>query len=183
MTPGCDPRAALYWIIFFVFCAAGFVFLNAVILYFRDPGRFAPAPDFLTVMIAIAVLEIVLAAGMFYCFLMMIWLPREGSVGRDGEDNLLKFPPKIPHVPQKENQPGRLPPFMQTPYQNFLLLRMLTMLVIVVMGMFILFLPVVRFIARQAGGSIPCSLRWRWQDCPTMELGQEIVPPSTSKTR
>jgi hypothetical protein len=110
-------------------------------------------------MIVIAVLEIVLAAGMFYRSLKLIWLPREGSVGRDGEDDLVKFPPKIPHVPQKENQPGRLPPFMQTPYQNFLLLRMLTMLVIVVMGMFILFLLAVMFIARQAGGSIPRSLR------------------------
>ena len=119
MTTGCDPQAALYWILFFVFCAAGFVFLNAVILYFGDPGRFAPAPVFLTVIIVIAVPEIVLTAGTFFCFLKVIRLPREGSVGRDGEHDPVKFPPKIPHVPQKENQPGRLPPFMQNPYQNF----------------------------------------------------------------
>jgi len=162
MTPGCDPRAALYWIIFFVFCAAGFVFLNAVILYFRDPGRFAPAPDFLTVMIVFAGLATVLGAGTFYYLLMVIRLQREGGTKRDGEDDdLLSLPPKIPRMLQKEEPPGPLLAFTQSSPQNFEnLLRMLTMLVIVVMGMFVLVLLAVRSIARKAGGSIPRSLRW-----------------------
>jgi hypothetical protein len=146
---GREQQATLYRVLFFVFCAADFIFLNAFILYFEDPGRFAPAPDFITVMIVFAGMETVLAAGTFYCLLKVIRLQREGSVGRDSEDDLLSLPPKIPRSPQKEERPGLLPPFTQSSPQNFeKLLRILIMLVVVVGVIFVLFLLAVRFIAR-----------------------------------
>ena len=101
---GREKPVTLYRILFFVFCAANFVFLNAFILYFEDPGRFAPAPDFITVMIVFAGLETVLAAGTFYCLLMVIRLQREEGEERDGEDDLLSLPPKIPRAPRKKDR-------------------------------------------------------------------------------
>jgi len=146
---GREKQATLFRILFFVFCAANFIFLNAFILYFDDPGRFSPAPDFSTVMIVFAGLETVLAAGTFYCLLKVIRLQREVSEGRDGEDDLLSLPPKIPRAPQKEEHPGHLPPFTESPPHIFeRLLRILIMLVLVVGVMFVLFLLAVRFIAR-----------------------------------
>jgi hypothetical protein len=144
---GREKPETLYRILFFVFCAAGFVFLNAFILYFEDPGRYAPAPDFITALIVFAGLETVLAAGTFYCLLMVIRLQREEGEERDGEDDLLSLPPKIPWVRQKEEHPCPLPPFTPSSPQNFeKLLRILTMLVIVIGGIFILFIAAVVFI-------------------------------------
>ncbi len=146
---GREQQATLYRVLFFVFCAANFVFLNAFILYFDDTNRFSPPPDFSTVMIVFAGLETVLAAGTFYCLLKVIRLQREGSEGRERVDDLLSLPQKIPRVPQKEENTGNLPPFTESPPHIFeKLLRILIMLVIVVGVMFVLFLLAVRFIAR-----------------------------------
>ena len=137
-----EKQVTLYRILFFVFCAANFIFLNAFILYFEDPGRFAPAPDFLTVMIVFAGMETVLAAGTFYCLLRVIRLQREEGEGRDGDDDdLLSLPPKVPRARQKEEPPARPLTFTQSSPQNFeKLLRVLIMLVVVVGIIFVLFL-------------------------------------------
>lgn len=142
-----EKQAALYRVLFFVFCAANFIFLNAFILYFGDPGRFAPALDFIMVMIVFAGLETVLAAGTFYCLLMVIRLQREGGDEKEaGEDDLLALPPKTPRVPKKEGVPGPLLPFTKSSPHNFeKLLRILILLVLVVGGIFVLFLLAVSF--------------------------------------
>ena len=142
-------QARLYRVLFFVFCAAGFVFVNAFILYFEDPGRFSPVLDFITVMIVFAGMETVLSAGVFYCLLMVIRLQREEEEEKEaGAGDLSVLPPGNPRVSQDEDRPVLLLPVTKQSSQGFeKLLRVLILLVVVVGVIFVLFLLAVSFIA------------------------------------
>jgi hypothetical protein len=143
MDPDREKKAARYRVLFFVFCAVNFIFLNAFILYFDDPYRYAPGMDFSTVMIIFAALETALTAGVLWSLLQSIRLKREA--GQDARE------PMVPaRSGQQEEGIPAIPavPAARPPSQNFEnLLRVLLILEVVAGVLFVLFLVAVVFIA------------------------------------
>jgi hypothetical protein len=143
MDPDREKKAARYRILFFVFCAANFVFLNAFILYFDDPYRYAPGMDFSTVMIVFASLETALTAGVLWSLLQSVRLKREA--GPEAPEPVF---PGLSRGPG-EGTPAVPPvPAARSPSQNFeKLLRVLLILEVVVGVLFVLFLIAVVFLS------------------------------------